>query len=196
MRKQVWALMMAALLVPATGALAQDVSPGNDRVTISLYGGGLWPSGNLGATEFESSGSVGGSVGVWLHRNVGLRGSVAFAQTDVPTVGAPTGLIGQNPDIWLYNADVVLRYPVRAGQSWVFPYVFGGVGGKTYSFETLSTETDFAGNFGGGTEVRFGPTSRWGIFTEARTFVSDFDRFGISDRQWDVGWTGGISLSF
>jgi hypothetical protein len=195
MRKQVWALMTAALLVPATSALAQDASPGNDNLTISVYGGGLWPSGDLGPTEFNSSGTVGGTVGWWITRNVGIRGNVAFARTDVPA-GAPTDLIGQNPDVWFWNADVLVRFPFQVADGFLSPYLLGGLGGKTYDFSTLGNETDFAGNFGGGVEYRIGPTSRWGVFTELKTFVSEFDRFGVSDTQWDVGWTGGISLNF
>jgi outer membrane protein W len=186
---------VATLLVPATGALAQNVSPGNDNFTISLYAGGLSPSGDLGAGEFDSSGTIGGALGWWITRNVGIRGNVAFAQTDVPAA-APSALLGQNPDVWFYSADLLVRFPFQVGTGWLSPYVLGGLGAKTYSFENLDTETDFAGNFGGGAEYRFDPTSRWGVFTEVKSYVSEFERFGVSDTQWDVAWTGGISLNF
>jgi len=195
MRKQVWAWMMAALLVPTTSGLAQDKSPGNDRFQISVSGGGFWPVGDLGAGEFDSSGTVGATVGWWFTPNIGVRANGMFARTSADIL-SPAPFAGENPDVWLWNGDLVVRFPLQVADTWLSPYVLGGVGGKTYDFNTLGNATDFAGNFGGGVELRVGPENRWGIFSEFRSFVSDFDRFGVSDTQWDLAWTGGISLSF
>jgi hypothetical protein len=195
MGKKVWIFLLAALLVPGTSAWAQQAAPGQDIVSITAFGGGLFPTGDLGAGEFDNSGTGGVTAGIWLGRYVGIRGNVLFARTDV-NGGVPAQLVGSNPDVWLYSADLLLRYPIDVGAGWLSPYAIGGLGGKTHDFSGRGTETDFAGNFGAGLEYRFGPTSRWGIYSEVRDFVSRFERYGIRDTQHDVVWTGGVSLNF
>jgi hypothetical protein len=188
-----------AAALGASAAQAQTLGPngaaGNDLITLNAYGGGFSPTSSLTpGADFRNSGTVGGAVTLWLHRNVGVRGNVLFARTDV-SPGAPEPLANEAPNIWAYSGDLVLRLPLSAGnrRDTLFPYVVGGLGAKTYDFDRNGTETDFAGSFGGGLEYRF---ARWGIQAEVRDVVSKFDRFGADRVQHDFVWTGGITLSF
>lgn len=175
----------------------------SDLASIAVHGGAFFPAADIGGGTFETSGTVGGTVTLWLDGLVpdsvrgltdliGLRGSFLFAQTDVGGL-VPAPLLGADPDVWLLNGDLVLRYPVDLPAGWVVPYALGGLGAKIYDFD-VGTETDFAGNFGAGVEYRFG--RNFGIGTELRAFVSEFDRFGVADTQWDLVWTGMLSASF
>lgn len=193
-------LVLGALGATAVQAQTQTQglpgAAGSDIVTINLYGGGFAPTASLAAeSEFDDSGTVGGAATVWLHRYVGLRANLLYAKTDAPA-GVPAPLGGESPNVWAYSGDVVLRLPltVGSGSTW-FPYVVGGAGAKTYDFEEeeMETETDFAGNFGGGIEYRI---KRVGLQAEVRDIVSSFERFDIDEIQHDVVWTAGITLSF
>jgi hypothetical protein len=198
---RVLAALITAGVLGTTAAHAQSQTPrpqgaaGSDIVTINAYGGGFSPAADLTADErFGRSGTVGGAVTLWVHPVVGVRGNLLYARTDVPAA-APDPLAGENPNVWAYSGDLVLRLPRTAanGRDTWFPYIVGGLGAKTYSFDTLSTETDFSGNFGAGIEYRF---AQWGLQGEVRDIVSRFDRFGVDRTQHDVVWTAGITLSF
>jgi len=188
-----------AAAMAATSAEAQVFGPpqgaGNDVLTLNLYGGGYSPASSLApGADFRNSGTVGVAATLWVHSFVGVRANGLFARTDA-SQGVPEGLEDERPNIWTYSGDVVLRYPLSTGNgrdTW-FPYLVGGLGGKTYSFDGAGRETDFAGNVGAGIEYRFG---RWGIQAEVRDIISTFDRFGVDKTQHDVVWTGGITLSF
>lgn len=194
------ALVVALSGLGATQALAQQARDGSgvagrDLVSLSVYGGGFSPADNLGpGADFNSSGTVGASATLWVHKYVGLRGSVLWAQTDVDGVSG-TRLAGEDPDVWAYGGDVLVRLPfqVRNGLDSWFPYLVGGAGGKTYDFDRMDSETDFVGSFGGGVEYRF---RRWGIQAEVRDLVSKFERFGFDKTQHDIVYTGGMTLSF
>ena len=160
--------------------------------------GGHFSASSLAAdTDFDDAGTIGGTVSFWFHENVGVRANTLWAPTDIVALQADNVLAGEDPNVWHDSGEVLLRLPLPAGDqmTW-FPYAVAGIGGKTYDFETLGTETDFTGNFGAGVELRFGDLGRWGIHTEVRDFISNFDRLGFDETLHDVVWTGGISLNF
>lgn len=190
---------VAALFAAAPWAdLSAQAHPGNDLVSINAYGGGFSPTQTFqDRSEFDNSGTLGGAVTLWVHPFVGVRGNVLWSPTDVSFTDPASPLAGEDPNAWAYSGDLVLRLPFEAGAAGtLFPYIVGGLGGKTYDFETLSTETDFAGNFGAGLEYRPGADGRWGIQAEVRDIVSSFDRLGVDRTQHDLVWTGGITLNF
>ncbi len=197
--RRILTVLLALGALGATAVQAQTLrlpgAAGNDVLTLNVYGGGFSPAADLTADDrFQSSGTVGGALTLWVHPNVGLRGNVLYARTDLPSA-APEPLPGENPNVWAYSGDLVLRLPLAAGNgrdTW-FPYILGGLGGKMYDFDTLSTETDFASNFGAGIEYRF---AQWGLQAEVRDIVSRFNRLGVDRTQHDVVWTAGITLSF
>ena len=192
------ATMFALALWPLASALeltAQSThDPAQDIITLNVIGGGFSPVSDLGSSQFDAAGTVGGTVGVWLHRYVGIRASVVWAQTDV-SGPASADVTGVDPNVWAYSGDVVLRVPIDARSGWIVPYIVGGLGAKTYDFDGVDTETELAVSFGGGVEYRF-PSSRWGVNLEARDYVSSFELYGIDETQHDLVWTGGITLSF
>lgn len=202
-KKMLSALVVAAFLAVPTAELTGQVmqresQPGMDVFSINVNGGGFFPLSTLGGdNEFDDAGSVGGALTYWFHNNAGVRANFLWASTDfVGLEDSP--LQGEDPDVYHYSGDVLLRLPLPGPEvvdSW-FPYIVGGIGGKTYDFQTLTTDTDVTGNFGVGVEFRFGEMSRWGINTEVRDFVSNFDRQGIDRTQNDLVWTGGLTLNF
>ena len=197
MKSRKIATMLALTVCPLASALdltAQSTrDPGQDIISLNVIGGGFSPASDLGGSEFDATGTVGGTVGVWVHRYVGIRAAVVWAQTDVS--GPTSDVTGVDPNVWAYSGDLVLRVPLGARSGWIIPYILGGLGAKTYDFEGVDTETEFAASFGAGVEYRF-PSSRWGINLEARDYVSDFEFYGIDETQHDLVWTGGITLSF
>lgn len=193
------AMLMALGVLTASAGHAQVAGPpgaaGNDVATLNLYAGGYSPTSSLvDGSEFRSSGTVGGSITVWVHPLVGVRANLLYAQTDV-SGEAPEPLAGEIPNIWAYSGDLVLRLPraMGTGRDTWFPYLVGGLGAKTYDFDELDSETNFAGSFGAGVEYRF---ARWGIQAEVRDVVSRFDQFDVDRTQHDVVWTAGATLSF
>lgn len=203
MKKSLVGAMTLAVLVVFSAAnvsaqlMDRDSHPGTDVLSFNLYGGGFFSTSTLAAgTEFDDTGTVGGTVTYWVHHNVGVRGNVLWASPAVVTADE-NPLVGEDPNVWHYSGDLVLRLPLPAtGRMSLSPYLLGGLGGKTYDFETLSTASDFAGNFGVGVEVRFGETGRLGLNTEVRDFISNFDRHGFDSTLNDVFWTGGITFNF
>lgn len=197
------AALAAFTAAEASAQMGGSAHAGNDVVSLNLYGGGYFSGSTFSdGTEFDDTGALGANATVWAHRNLGIRGNVLWFQPDV--IGTSQAqLLNQNPDVIHYSGDVVLRMPMAAREnlSW-YPYILGGVGGKSYDFEPLDEEsplereTDFAGNVGVGLEVRFGETGRWGIHTEVRDFISEFDRAQLNETLHDVIWTGGLSFNF
>lgn len=197
--RRILTVLLALAALGSTAVQAQAPAPrgapGNDILTLNAYGGGFSPTADLTTGGgFRRSGTVGGAVALWLHRNVGVRGNLLFARTEAG-IGAPEAIEGERPNVWAYSGDLVLRLPLAAAgrtSSWV-PYLVGGLGGKSYDFESLSTESDFAGNYGGGLEYRL---AGWGVQAEVRDIVTNFERFGASKTQHDLVWTAGITRSF
>ena len=193
-------LLIAAGALPATEAPAQVFGSSeldHDLVSINVFAGGFTPSSDLSdGSEFDTSGSVGGAVTLWLWKYAGIRGNVLYGQPDVDAVSGAS-IEGEDPDVWLYNGDLMLRLLISAGDAgWLCPYVLGGLGGKTYNFGQDDADvTKFAGNFGAGIEYRVGRSARWGIQAEVRDFISEFDAFGLEDTQHDVVYTAGLSLT-
>jgi hypothetical protein len=191
----------AALLTTAEASAQQigTAHAGSDVFSIHLHGGGYFSGSTFGTdgSRFDDTGALGLTATFWAMPNVGLRANGMWYNPDVAPGPEEALLAGENPDVFQYSADVLLRMPMTIGEnlSW-YPYVLGGIGGKTYDFDTRGDATDFAGNVGAGLELRFGMDGRWGVFTEVRDFISNFDRFGLDETLHDVIWTGGLSFSF
>lgn len=195
------AVLLAFAAFPAAELPAQmpdgDAQPGEDVMSLAAVGGGFYSANELSeGTEFENTESYGAMASFWTHRNIGLRASVLWASPTVLST-EENALANEDPTVWNYSGDVLLRMPMTATDqvSW-FPYIVGGIGAKTYDFQTLETGTDLAGNVGAGLELRFGETGRFGITTEVRDYLSSFDRLGFDETQNDVIWTGGLTMNF
>jgi hypothetical protein len=193
-------VLVTAVLAPAglgaqTGAnTPAGVRPPVDQLTLGAGFGGLSGAANLntvGTADWRLGWAASVDATYWLHRNVGVRASGGWAQDSIQ--GA--SLTGRGKlNKFTYDADVVLRYPARAGSGTVSPYLLGGVGAiSVHQLDADSTWSKFAGNFGAGLEYRF---SRLGIRAEGRDYVYKFDRFGFDKTQHDIAWQGGVTVSF
>ena len=194
--------MVHATEVSAQQQVAQrfggDSHPGMDVISFSVHGGGFFSASSFaGGARFEDTGAFGASATFWAHSNLGIRGNFLWYQPNVLVGTEELAIVGEDPDVFHYSGDLVLRMPVPGGDnmSW-FPYLLGGVGGKTYDFSTLESETDLTGNVGLGLELRFGQDGRWGVHTEVRDYISNLTVAELDETIHDVIWTGGISINF
>lgn len=191
------ALLLALFTPMAQDAEAQSYrEPGSDRIQIMVYGGGFTPMEELGGGEFQNSGSVGATAGIWVGKYFGFRANLLYAQTDIQ--GVPDeNLVWDNPNIWIYNGDFLARLPREVGMSWITPYAFVGAGNKLYNFDNRDDlEGDFVSTFGLGLNYRMDPDSHWGLNVELRDFVSTFEMGDLNETQHDLVWTGGITFSW
>jgi len=186
-------------LTLATPLVAQDRGIVQDRaVFFSARGGGFNGLSNLtdaGATaDFKKVGfSVGGGVGVKLHRYVSVRGDFTFARNELRNDQVATGA---KLNRYFYDAALQLQYPTASGLE---PYIFAGGGGVTLNEVNTSSpsKTKPAGTFGLGFNYRI-PNSPFGLFAEGKSWLYKLDGMGgaltgIDKTQFDVAWTGGAS---
>jgi hypothetical protein len=186
-------------LALATPLLAQDRGIVQDRaVFFSARGGGFNGLSNLddagGTADFKKVGySVGGTVGVQVHRNVAVRGDFTFARNELRNNQIATG---SKLNRYFYDAALQLQYPTASG---LMPYIFAGGGGVTLDEVNSSTpsKTTGAGTFGLGFNYRI-PNSPLALFAEGKSWVYKLKGMGgaltgIDKTQFDVAWTGGAS---
>ncbi len=190
-------IFMMAVANPVSAQTRTMTSTGWEHGSMSLYAGGFSPTTHVGTGEFDSSATVGATVGFWVNRYAGIRVNGLFARTkaDAP-VSTELGI--DNPNVWMYDGDIVLRAPMSVEAGWLAPYVLGGLGAKTYDFRTpdMGSKTYFTGNFGAGLEYMLPGMSRWGLSLEVRDFVSKFNMGDFDNTQHDVVWTGGIRFTY
>ena len=195
-------LLAVALVVAAAPALSAQTSvalsqrsrPVYDAVTIGGAFGGLSGAANLnqaGTADWRLGWAASLNATGWLNDYVGVRAGGGWGQESVR--GAT--LIGRvKLNMFTYDADIVLRYPLRAGSGSVSPYLVGGLGAiSVHQLGSDSTWSKFAGNYGVGFEYRF---RHVGVRAEGRDFVYKFDRYGFDKTQHDIAWQGGLTLSF
>src|SRR5438034_4217726 len=186
----------AALSAQTSVALSQRSRPVYDAVTIGGAFGGLSGAANLnqaGTADWRLGWAASLDATGWLNDYVGIRATGGWAQDSLD--GTAAGLVDRGKfNKFTYDADLVLRYPIKSGSGWILPYVLGGAGAiSIHQLDASDTWTKFAGNFGAGLEYRFG---RAGIRAEARDNVYKLDRYGFDKTQHDIVWQGGVTLSF
>ena len=184
----------AALSAQTSVALSQRSRPVYDAVTIGGAFGRLSGAANLnqaGTDDWRLGWAASLNATGWLNDYVGVRAGGGWGQDSVR--GAT--LTGRGKlNKFTYDADVVLRYPLRAGSGTVSPYLVGGLGAiSVHQLGSDSTWSKFAGNYGVGFEYRF---RHVGVRAEGRDFVYKFDRYGFDKTQHDIAWQGGLTLSF
>lgn len=190
-------VFLLAVASPVHAQARTMTSSGWKHGSVSVYAGGVSPTTHIGSGEFDASAAVGATLGFWLNRYAGIRVNGLFARTNADgPVRSELGIT--NPNIWMYDGDIVLRAPMSSTAGWLAPYVLGGLGGKTYDFRNadMNNQTFFAGNFGAGLEYRLPRMSRLGLTIEVRDFVSKFNLGGFDKTQHDVVWTGGLRFTY
>ena len=195
-------LSLALVLVVAPSALRAQISaplagssrPVYDRFTVGGAFGGLSGAANLnqaGTADWRLGWAASLNATGWVNDYVGVRAGAGWGQDSIRgTTVTGRGKLNK----FTYDADVVLRYPLRAGSGTVSPYLLGGLGAiSVHQLSSDSTWSKFAGNYGVGFEYRF---RRIGVRAEGRDFVYKFDRYGFDKTQHDIAWQGGLTLSF
>jgi hypothetical protein len=184
-------------------ALVQPASAQDRAVTFAVRGGGfnglrsLDHGGDVSIPEtadFKKVGyNVGGTVGVDLHRYVGVRGDFTFARNELQLNDVDTG---SELSRFFYDAAVRVQYPTAIG---LRPYVF--VGGGAVTLHPVGTEdadqTKPAGTAGLGVNYTI-PGSNFGILVEGKGWLYELSELGGNlasyDRtQFDVTWSAGLS---
>jgi opacity protein-like surface antigen len=156
---------VAVTLALAGSAVAQDRA-----VRIFAHSGGfnaLTDLNDAGTADFNKVGySVGGGIGVQVHRFVTLRGNFSYAQNELQANGAETG---DKLNRFFYDAAVQLQYPTASGLE---PYLFAGGGAVTVHEVGTSGEdkTKGTGTFGLGLNYTV-PQTSLGVFLEGKGWL-------------------------
>jgi len=161
-----WIAVLIAVAGVAGGsrAYAQEVTPGQGAVVLTIIPGGATFFTEGKDTQGPSFGNydLGAGVTVNFNRFVGVEGevsgSIGIAQ-DLAVGGQTANL--KTPNLLNYSGNLVIS---AANHSSVIPYVTGGVGGLSL-FERpelgiIGTDTFFTSNVGAGVKWFAG---RWGL---------------------------------
>jgi opacity protein-like surface antigen len=164
------AILIAALSVAgATGAYAQETTPGPGTVEVTVIpGGATYFTGADRESKFGNY-NLGGALTYNFNRIVGVEGevvgSVGIAQ-DLQFGGLTSNR--KSPNTAAYTGNVVLSLPTHSS---FVPYVTGGVGGLTIlkraTLDINNTDTFLTGNAGGGLKW-YAPSGRWGLRADYR----------------------------
>lgn len=154
------ALAAAALTLAAAPAAAQT-----GRVEIRPVVGAYVPAGAQ-ADQLEPSVAVGGQLSYGWLRNLAVVGTVWYAPTERDGDGE------DGVDVLSYDLGVEL-FADRPVLGPLRPFVGGGVGGRSFSFEddAVDGETNLAGYVSAGTNVDLAP--RVSLRAEGRGYLSD-----------------------
>jgi hypothetical protein len=186
---------LATALVLAVPVAAQERS-----VHLFARGGGYNALTNLndaGSADFKKVGyTVGGGLGVRIHRYVTLRGDFDFARNQFRVDQQQTG---QDVNRFFYDASVQLQYPTSSGLE---PYIFAGGGAVTIHQVGMSgqDQTKGTGTFGLGLNYTV-PGAGVGIFIEGKSWLYNPTNLtgalaGVDKLQYEVAWAGGVSYRF
>ncbi|MBI4420503.1 MAG: outer membrane beta-barrel protein [Gemmatimonadetes bacterium] len=181
-------------------ALVSPASAQDRAVALFARSGGYNALTNLddaGSADFKKVGyTVGGGVGVQVHRYVTLRGDFNYARNPFRQNQVETG---QDVNRFFYDAAVQLHYPTDIGLE---PYIFAGGGAVTIHQVGTSGQdkTRATGTAGLGLNYTV-PASNLGFFIEGKSWLySPKDLTGvlagIDKLQYEVAWAGGISYRF
>ena len=178
-------------------ALVQPASAQDRAVTLSVRGGGFNGLSSLNepaTADFKQAGyNVGGTVGVELHRYVGLRGDFTFARNELQLNDVETG---SELSRFFYDAAVQVQYPTSSGLK---PYAFVGAGAVTLHpvGSDDADKTKPAGTAGLGVNYAI-PGSNLGILLEGKGWLYEMSELGgnlasYDKTQFDVTWSAGFS---
>jgi len=201
------AVMCASQPLPAQ-VLWEPGPPGDDFGSVVVYGGNLSPATTFSddGSSFEDGVAFGVSLSYWPLAHVGVRTHVLRAKTAgnhgdlAPCPPTPCSAIGwQEPVVWLYGIEAMVRRPMGGPQLAWFPYLGAGVVGKSYRWSVYPPRVgDSAGGWtvAGGIEVRPSATGPLGLLVEVRNYQTDFRFFDKrAQSHSDFAFTAGMSVN-
>jgi opacity protein-like surface antigen len=180
--------------------LASPVAAQNQALSLFARSGGYNALTNLndaGSADLKKIGyTVGGGVGVQVHKFVTLRGDFTYARNPLRLNSVETG---QDVNRFFYDAAVQLQYPTSVGLE---PYLFAGGGAVTIHQVGTSGQdkTKGTGTFGLGLNYTV-PASGLGFFIEGKSWLYNPTNLsgalaGVDKWQYELAWAGGISYRF
>lgn len=166
MSGKIAALVVAATLIGAAGASAQDATstPGPGLVEVTYIPVGAAFVTSKGSSPSFGNYGFGTSVTIRVNRFIGVEGELAsMIATSSDLQFGDLNHHTKSPNFLGYTGNVVVT--PWTGHS-IVPYATGGAGGLSM-FERpelgiTSDETFFTGNVGGGVKW-YAPNNRWGI---------------------------------
>jgi hypothetical protein len=165
---------------------AQARGPEAAFTSLGLHAGAVAPQTTLPDGSSHSSGAVFGAVGsVWPLDFVGVRVSVAYGKTEGVEGEVFSAAAAHDPRVWLYSAEVALRYPFASNRIVWFPYLSAGPGGKSYRWAIERPrigDSALAWSYGGGIDIRPAATGRVGIVLDLRNYRSRYMWHGLGVR--------------
>ena len=144
--------------------------------------------------------TLGASVVYWPLSFMGLKTHVSRGKMEGQQgEGVPFSPNGaQQPTVWLYGLEAVFRLPMGSESFGWFPYVSGGLAGKTYrwSIDRPYVSTSRAGfSVAGGVELRPGGFAPLGLILEGRMLQHPYDFLGLDEDYRDLVVTAGVTLT-
>jgi outer membrane beta-barrel protein len=205
--------ILASVLLAASPAMAQSDQPIMDagtQVFTAFAGGQFFDIGdqlNRITDPLQTEMSYGVRYQANITPHFGLEGNFMYSPAQFEFLGPePAGQGTTDLNAFYYNGNVV--YNITPA-SRVIPYITGGAGAVSLVVDDPaleSTETKFAGNFGGG--VLFAFNERFGLRFDVRDYVYRVDELdtqfrhafnvpaGFEETVHDVNITGGLSILF
>ncbi len=187
--------LAAALTVGGAASLAGQVQ----AVSLFAYGGGYsavhdLPNLTNGATDdFKTGFTLGGGVGLQLHRYLEVRATLTGAQSHLRQSGVETGVYLNR---YYVGAALKGQYPLASG---LVPYGLAG-GGAVKLHEKGTTGQDKTQGFGHlGLGVAYPIHDRLSVFVQGDGFFYSLSGFtggalsAYSAAQFDIGWSAGAS---
>lgn len=167
-------------------------------VTLFAYGGGystihnVYNLSNGGVDDFKAGFTLGGGVGVQVHRYFEIRATLTGAQSHLRQAGVETGTYLNR---YYVSADLKAQYPLVSGLT---PYGLAGVGAAfLYEKGTGESKTQGFGHLGLG--ISYPVWQRLALFLQEDNFFYSLSGFGTGtisayhSAQFDVGWSAGAS---
>lgn len=171
-------------------------------VNLSVHGGGYSTVHNVfnlqtgTADDFKTGFTLGGSIGLQLHKYVELRASLMGAQNQLRVNGAETGSYLNR---YYVGVDVKGDYPLAGG---VNAYGLAG-GGFVILHEKGATAGDKTQGFGHlGLGIAHAVSGRFSLFVQADGLFYSLSGLtspalsAYSSAQFDVAWSAGASYRF
>jgi hypothetical protein len=206
-------MVVAAAATAATDNLSAqvfssfgDAVPGEDVISVGFVFGQMAPQ-----TEFRDGGSfasstmLGGSLGFWVHRYMGVQLGVSHTRHDgLPARDGRSSIVSnRDPEIWTTMIDAVGRYPLlTTGMVAVSPYAALGGGWKSYLWAydpqggPDARGFDLAWSYAAGVDLRFGASHRFGLKGEYRDLRTPIERWGEDLTHQDRVFTAGLLMHF
>jgi Outer membrane protein beta-barrel domain len=193
---------LIAGLVANIGATPLPAQVQLQALTLSVHGGGFNsvhndPNLQTGtADDFKTGFTLGGSVGLALHKYVELRATLTGAQSHLRVNGAESSAYLNR---YYVGADVKGEYPLSGGAT---PYGLAG-GGVVILHEKGTTGGDKSQGFGHlGLGIAYPLRGSLSLFLQGDGFFYSLSGLtggalsAYSSAQFDIAWSAGASYRF